>query len=306
MMADQEGQMLLGQIRKLKLRALKIKNLIDGKKEVPSEILIDDHDMLALESHVAEWASKKLENEVDTTKMWRPFWTASYRAWGDRGSGPSGFWSCVGRQLTLTEDFILNLSECTSGARSLPEEVQQVSRRNEKTQSQRIERGQYSPMIKLFLSHSSQDRKLAEALVELVTGTIKITDEAIRCTSVPGFKLSTGDHTSSKLKEELKGASVVVGLLTQQSLTSSYVLFELGAAWGADTRIKPLLGPDVDYPDLQGPLKENNVAKVSDRNAMVQLIHELADILGVETKSGMRIDRRVTSFLEEVSSLPKA
>ncbi len=160
--------------------------------------------------------------------------------------------------------------------------------------------------IKLFFSHSSKDQKLTEALVELVTGTINIPDEEIRCTSVPGFKLTTGDHTSSSLRQDLNDAVVVVGVLTKQSLSSSYVLFELGAAWGSKTIIKPLLGPGADFSDLKGPLSESNAVTVLDRASMVQLIDELAQVLQVAKKSGPTVDRKVTSFLERLASLPKA
>ena len=197
-------------------------------------------------------------------------------------------------------------AELISSNLGLPiKEVPRSEQMNETKRPQKVKETKTMSKIQLFFSHSSVDQELAKSLVELVVGTIEIADEAIRCTSVPGYKLTTGDHTSSTLKKDLKSSSVVIGLLTKQSLSSSYVLFELGAAWGADTRIKPLLGPDADYSELPGPLKENNVVKISDRHAMVQLLNELSEPLGVTMKNAARVDWKVTAFVDQVSGLPK-
>jgi hypothetical protein len=56
----------------------------------------------------------------------------------------------------------------------------------------------------------------------------------IRCSRVDGYRLPVGVDTQVKLREEVNAAKVVVGLITPSSLNSHYVMFELGARWGAN------------------------------------------------------------------------
>ena len=56
------------------------------------------------------------------------------------------------------------------------------------------------------------------------------------------------------LKEEVLGSKVLIGLISVASIRSVYVLFELGARWGANLDIAPLLAPGVGTDLLKGPL----------------------------------------------------
>ena len=177
--------------------------------------------------------------------------------------------------------------------------------RHTKVESDEVKGSEKISNIKLFFSHSSKDQDLAADLVDLINACVVFPENSIRCTSVPGFKLPGGGQTSSRLKEEIKTSLVVIGLLTKQSLASSYVLFELGAAWGKDVSMKPLLGPNTDYPDLKGPLSESNVLKLTERSDVIQLIDELASEIGLEKKNGPHVDRKITNFLKSLSKTPK-
>jgi hypothetical protein len=48
---------------------------------------------------------------------------------------------------------------------------------------------------------------------------------------VPGYKLPGGALTDSQVREELLAAPVFIGLVTEASLSSAYVLVELGVRW---------------------------------------------------------------------------
>jgi TIR domain len=85
---------------------------------------------------------------------------------------------------------------------------------------------------RLFISHSSEDKELAKALTTLIDSTLQVPSGMLRCTSDPRFNLVPGENATEKLRRDLDDANVVLGLLTPSSLTSSYVLMELGAAWG--------------------------------------------------------------------------
>ena len=85
-------------------------------------------------------------------------------------------------------------------------------------------------MVKVFISHSSNDVQLAKPLIDLLRSALRLRASEIRCTSVPGYKLPGGAETDEQIREELLDAPVFIGLVTEASLESKYVLFELGAS----------------------------------------------------------------------------
>src|SRR4051812_13117375 len=115
--------------------------------------------------------------------------------------------------------------------------------------------------IDIFISHSSRDAELAEALVELFRAAYALPAKKIRCTSVDGYRLKTGADTNARLREETVGCRVLVGLITEVSIESAYVLFELGARWGASRYLAPLVGAGGGAGILQGPLSGLNAMK---------------------------------------------
>src|SRR5258708_18131740 len=108
--------------------------------------------------------------------------------------------------------------------------------------------------LKIFISHSSEDKPIAAALTELLKNALGIAPDAIRCTSVDGHRLSVGAKTDETLKRELLNARSFIALLTEQSLNSTWVLFELGARWGADHHLAPVFAAGLTAERLHRPL----------------------------------------------------
>src|SRR5579862_8470633 len=128
--------------------------------------------------------------------------------------------------------------------------------------------------LSVFISHSSKDADLALALIELLKAGLGLMADQIRCSSVDGYRLPVGVNTEDKLREEVNAAKVVIGLITPSSLTSYYVMFELGARWGANLFLAPLLA-GVKASELRGPLSLLNALSA---NSDAQLHQLLADI----------------------------
>jgi len=163
---------------------------------------------------------------------------------------------------------------------------------------------------KVFISHAADDVQLATALVDFLLSCMHLDDEQVRCTSVPGHKLPVGSEVAKTLRDELGESSVVIGLLTPRSIRSSWVLFELGAAWGAHKNIKPLLSDDVDFSDLPGPLSGRHAVRLSDANGLIQLIDEVHQIVGVRECSAAKVHAAAEKLTEVHSqvqaAMPKA
>ncbi len=83
-------------------------------------------------------------------------------------------------------------------------------------------------MIKLFISHSSTDKELAEKLTELVKNALRLSSDEIRCTTIDGFRLPGGAKTNEQIKCEVRESIAFIGLISTAAADSMYVLFELG------------------------------------------------------------------------------
>lgn len=137
---------------------------------------------------------------------------------------------------------------------------------------------------RIFISHSAADEALASALVDCILATMVVDDSELRCTSVPGHKLPVGSDFTATLLEDIGDSSVVVGLITRNALSSSWVLFELGATWGSKKNLKPLVTDEVDLKTLPGPVSGRHVAKLSNKGDLNQFLEELAEVVGAKRR----------------------
>jgi TIR domain len=136
------------------------------------------------------------------------------------------------------------------------------------------------PTVLIFISHSSKDVALASALIELLRAGLTLKAEDIRCSSVDGYRLPGGANTEEQLRQEVNTAKAFIGLITKESLASPYVMFELGARWGAGLHMLPLLaGVDPSY--VKGPLAGINALSCASEAQIHQLLADIAKELSV-------------------------
>jgi hypothetical protein len=138
------------------------------------------------------------------------------------------------------------------------------------------------PAIRIFMSHSSADRELAAALIDLLRDALALPPEHIRCTSVDGYRLPSGANTNEQLRAEIHESETFIALLTAASITSTYVLFELGARWGVGRHWALLTARGLSGGDLREPLKTHNALDASSEAQIDQFLAELADRLGIK------------------------
>ena len=134
----------------------------------------------------------------------------------------------------------------------------------------------------ILISHSSKDEALASALVEFLRAGL-LTNK-IRCSSVDGYRLPAGVHTDSQLRGEVKSAPVLIGLITHNSLASAYVMFELGARWGAGSFMVPLLA-GVSADEIRGPLSGLNALRADNDSQLHQLLTDVAKPLRTDVQN---------------------
>jgi len=155
----------------------------------------------------------------------------------------------------------------------------------------------------LFISHSSRDSSVATALVRLVERALKLPAKSIRCTSIPGYRLPVGADTDEQLRREIFVARAFIGLLTPSSVDSAYVLFELGARWGAKRHLAPVFANGVDATLLRGPISGLNALSLSDRTQVLQLVEDLAEFLELPLEPSPSYQDAVNTLVAEASKV---
>jgi hypothetical protein len=160
--------------------------------------------------------------------------------------------------------------------------------------------------ILVFISHSSKDAPLALALIELLTSGLGLQSHQIRCSSVDGYRLPVGVNTETKLREEVNASRVVIGLITPNSLASAFVMFELGARWGANQFLAPLLA-GVKPSELTGPLSLLNALSSNNEAQLHQLLRDVSKQLGLtlqDPASYVRYISAVRQFSQDIPVSP--
>lgn len=160
--------------------------------------------------------------------------------------------------------------------------------------------------IRLFISHSSDDAALAERLASLFRLALRLPASAIRCTSVDGYRLPGGVDTDERLRAEVRGADAFIGLISSVSVQSLYVLFELGARWGANKHLIPVIAPGASMSLLGGPLSGLNALRADNRPQMLQLLQDVAAQLQMTTEPPASYDAALQALLQLPIAVPQS
>ena len=159
--------------------------------------------------------------------------------------------------------------------------------------------GKSTTTLDIFISHSSVDLKVAAALIDLLRDAFSIPAARIRCTSVPGYKLAAGASVNDRLQREIHDARYFIGIITEASLDSTYVLFELGARWGIRKHLIPALAAGADAGILQEPLKSLNSVRCDLPADVHQLLADIESALGLPLGNAAAYQKRVTTLVNQ-------
>ncbi len=155
--------------------------------------------------------------------------------------------------------------------------------------------------LAVFVSHSSADSVLARTCVELLEKALKLRASQIRCTSVTGYGLAAGADTNEQLRQEIFGASAFIALITPTSAKSAFVLFELGARWGAKLHLAPVLASGADPAFLGGPLAGINALSLNEKGQVLQLVEDIARHLALPLEPMASFQRAVAATVAAAS-----
>ncbi len=159
---------------------------------------------------------------------------------------------------------------------------------------------------RIFVSHSSAEKPLAKRFVRVLIAGLDIRPGDIRCTSLPApHALPLGGSVSRALKKEIEAAEVVIGLVTPKSLQSSYVLYELGAAWGKGKTTIPLLAKGVRVGQLPPLMLELSFERLSAATQIERVVSDLATTLKIGRKPRDSVYEEAVAWLLRLAQAPK-
>ncbi len=152
--------------------------------------------------------------------------------------------------------------------------------------------------LDIFISHSSVDKDVANALIDLFITALRIDPDNIRCTSVEGYKLKGGVNTDERLRKEIYSSKVLIGIISSESLKSHYVLFELGARWGSNLPFQPMVTDQSVYNVLRKPLDNLNLLNLSIHEDLQQMLEEISTDLNLNLASPTKYQKKIISLIE--------
>jgi hypothetical protein len=151
--------------------------------------------------------------------------------------------------------------------------------------------------MKIFISHATADKDLAGALASLFRAAFNISAKEIRCTSVEGYMLDVGTDVDSQLRIEVRESEVFVALITPASISSTYVLFELGARWGAELPLFPTLAKGATTSLLKGPLGGLHGVQLQQHAQLHSLIERMAIVLKLPMEPASTLGNQLNHVL---------
>lgn len=141
----------------------------------------------------------------------------------------------------------------------------------------------------------------------MILESMSVEPQDVFCTSVPGHQLRFGSTIESQLKAGVNDQQVLFAILTKDSIRSTWVLFELGAAWAIGRLIVPIIGPGIAYSELPGALNQYPCISCGEpaasmRSRIADAMAQAVTLLKIETKSGSKQVAAVDVFIESLSS----
>lgn len=149
----------------------------------------------------------------------------------------------------------------------------------------------------LFISHSSVDRDIATALVNLISKAFSLRAGDVLCTTVDGYGLPLGALIDERLRRNAIEADTFLALITPSSIHSPYAMLEVGARWGAGLKVFPLTAGVARIPPLPGPLTTSQARSCDEGPQVVQFLVDLSKHTGRELNPLNSLDSEIRAVV---------
>ena len=155
---------------------------------------------------------------------------------------------------------------------------------------------------KVFISHAVADKKLVDALVDLLQAGCNLTTHQIFASSIDGVGIPKGRPFVEHIKAQLTDAALVIEVITPSYWASPFCMCELGGQWALDLSAFPLIVPPQSFADLKAVLHVSQAAMIDRPEDLDDLRDRVKDRLGADVSTA-RWNAKRDLFLN--TQLPK-
>jgi len=152
---------------------------------------------------------------------------------------------------------------------------------------------------RLFVCHANAEIESTSEVVDALENALDFSAGALLTSGLPGYASDT--HDEFALRDTLAGASMVLALVSENSLRDPAFCFQLGAAWALGLRTVLCVIDELDGARLPAVLRDATLVHAHDAAEWTELIGDLSLRLGLVPRPAA-----TTAPLLAPSSAPKA
>jgi hypothetical protein len=141
--------------------------------------------------------------------------------------------------------------------------------------------------IKLFISHSASDEKLARALISLLKANFYFSDWQVRSTSLEMYDPTDEALATGRLSQELRHAKLVIFILTPFSGEAGWLRLELALTWASHNDSVLLLTAGLHFKNLPREFPKRAIIKIHDQDDAQKLANRIGRKFQWERKPEM-------------------
>ncbi|MBU2693008.1 MAG: toll/interleukin-1 receptor domain-containing protein, partial [Candidatus Eisenbacteria bacterium] len=205
---------------------------------------------------------------------------------------PNDFNSRAGRARSRYRDFLTNSNRIQDEIGDLLRRLPGFWQKGTETIEEQQNDGQ---RFDIFISHSHKDHGAANDIVKAFERV------GLRC-FLAEKDICAGKLWKDEIRDALAGSSVVVLLLTPNSISSNWVMCESGACWALRKPLAPaLIHVDIgDVPEVINAFQCKRFETAADRESFVDQVRRMCQELGMKFDNQLHQDRRDRLPVEEM------
>lgn len=163
---------------------------------------------------------------------------------------------------------------------------------------------------KLFISHKTEDKEYADALVSLINYIIGRDDDKIFCSSIAGYGIKPSQDIINEIKNQFDNYNVFMVIIHSPRYYKSPVcLNEMGAAWATNARFCSFLTKDCSIDLLGGVIGKGEICiNLNDEEEMFNshlnsFKDDLISFFGVPPMVGTKWEHERTKFAKALEAI---
>lgn len=162
---------------------------------------------------------------------------------------------------------------------------------------------------KIFISHSSKDKRQVELIVKLLK-EMGLNSNMIFCSSVPGYDIGLNQDIFQTLLNMFNEHDLYMIFVHSNNYYESAVsLNEMGAAWVLKTKYCSILLPKFEFSNMRGVVNSNKISIKLDadrrevQNRLNQLYDDISDFFGIERNTSVLWEDERDKFIDNMNAI---